>query len=204
MGEIGSRYNKGNKSLRRAAHVNVCQPVDKVIDQLLPQTVYKQYGRVSKLLIHPKDVPHIPFHLFDERQQATEEGEKDINMLELNDPPDEPKSRTRTCMATEKLSNGKVSTVGSEEEVLVLADDYDESKSREPHLRKKEQCQMNIPVMNDTHAVIDTCDASRSRPQSAEPRQNPPTMEVSANVGKMMCPTSTPTTNRRIGRTDLH
>ena len=78
---------KGNKSLRRAAHVKVCQPVDKVIDQLPPQTVYQQYGRVSKLLIHPKDVPHIPFHLFDERQQATEEGEKDINMLELNDPP---------------------------------------------------------------------------------------------------------------------
>ena len=30
---------KGNKSLRRAAHVKVCQPVDKVIDQLPPQTV---------------------------------------------------------------------------------------------------------------------------------------------------------------------
>ena len=175
---------KGNKSLRRAAHVKVCQPVDKVIDQLLPQTVYEQYGRVSKLLIHPKDVPHIPFHLFDERQQATEEGEKDINMLELNDPPDESKSRTRMCMATEKLCNGKVSTVGSEEEVLVLVDDYDESKNQEPRLRKKEQCQTKIPVTNDTHAVIDTCYASRSRPQSAEPGQNPPTMEVSANVGK--------------------
>ena len=43
---------------------------------------------------------------------------------------------------------------------------------------------MNIPIMNDTHAVIDTCDTSRSRPQSAKPGQNPPTMEVSANVGK--------------------
>ena len=103
---------KGNKSLRRAAHVKVCQPVDKVIDQLPPQTVYEQYGRVSKLLIHPKDVPHIPFHLFDERRQTTEEGEKDINMLELNDPPDESKSRTQTCTATEKLCNSEVSTVG--------------------------------------------------------------------------------------------
>ena len=175
---------KGNKSLRRAAHVKVCQPVDKVIDQLPPQTVYEQYGRVSKLLIHPKDVPHIPFHLLDERRQATEEGEKDINMLELNDPPDESKSRTQTCTATEKLCNSEVSTVGSEEEVLVLVDEYDESKNREPCPRRKEQCQMNIPIMNDTHAVIDTCDASRSRPQSAKPGQNPPTMEVSANVGK--------------------
>ena len=120
---------KGNKSLRRAAHVKVCQPVDKVIDQLPPQMVYEQYGRVSKLLLHPKDVPHIPFHLFDERQQATEEGEKDINMLELNDPPDESKSRTWMCRATEKLCNGEVSTVGSGEDLLVLADDFDESRT---------------------------------------------------------------------------
>ena len=47
-------------------HVKVCQPVDKVIDQLPPHTVYEQYGRTSKLLIHPKDVPHIPLQLFDE------------------------------------------------------------------------------------------------------------------------------------------
>ena len=36
---------KGNKSVRHAAHVKVCQPVDKVINQLPPQTVYEQYGR---------------------------------------------------------------------------------------------------------------------------------------------------------------
>ena len=58
---------KGNKSVRSAAHVKVCQPVDKMIDQLPPQTVYEQYGRTSKLLIHPRDVPHIPFQLFDEQ-----------------------------------------------------------------------------------------------------------------------------------------
>ena len=67
---------KGNKSLRRAAHVKVCQPVDKVINQLPPQTVYEQYGRTSKLLIHPKDVPHIPLQLFDERRQIKEEGKR--------------------------------------------------------------------------------------------------------------------------------
>ena len=58
---------KGNKSVRRAAHVKTCHPADKVIDQLPPQTVYEQYGRNSKLLIHPKDVPYIPLQLFDGR-----------------------------------------------------------------------------------------------------------------------------------------
>ena len=153
---------KGNKSVRRAAHVKVCQPVDKVIDQLPPQTVYEQFGRTSKLLIHPKDVPNIPFQLFDERRQPTEEGEKDTNMLELNDPPDKSNSRTQTCTATEKLCNSEIFTLDSEEEVLVLVDKYDESKNRKLYPRREEQCQMNVSVMNDAPAVIDICDASRS------------------------------------------
>ena len=33
--------------------------MDKVCHQLPPEEVYKQFGRVSKLLIHPKDVPDI-------------------------------------------------------------------------------------------------------------------------------------------------
>ena len=122
---------KGNKSIRRAAHVKVCQPVDKMIDQLPPQTVYEQYGRTSKLLIHPKDVPHIPFQLFDERRQTTEEGEKDTNMLEMNDTTDELNSHIQTCTATEKLGNSEIFTLDSEEEVLVPVDKYDELKNRE-------------------------------------------------------------------------
>ena len=122
---------KGNKSIRRAAHVKVCHPVDKVIDQLPPQIVYEQYGRTSKLLIHPKDVPYIPLQLFEERRQNTEEGKKDINMLEMNDTPDESNSRTQMCTATEKLCDSEVFTLDSEQEVLVPVDKYDESKSRE-------------------------------------------------------------------------
>ena len=60
---------KGNKSVRRAAHVKICEPVDKVINQLPPQTVYEQYGRSSKLLIHPKDVPEVPLQLFNGQHQ---------------------------------------------------------------------------------------------------------------------------------------
>ena len=58
---------KGNKSIRRAAHVKLCTPVDKTCEQLPPQRVYEQYGRASKLLIHPKDVPYIPLGSIQER-----------------------------------------------------------------------------------------------------------------------------------------
>ena len=42
---------------------------------------------------------------------------------------------------------------------------------------------MNVSVMNDA-AAIDICNASRSRSQSTKLRQDPPTMDVSASVGK--------------------
>ena len=60
---------RGNKSVRRVAHVKICEPVDKVINQLPPQTVYEQYGRKSKLLIHPKDVPEVLLQLFGQHQK---------------------------------------------------------------------------------------------------------------------------------------
>ena len=175
---------KGNKSVRRATHVKVCHPVDKVIDQLAPQTVYEQYGRTSKLLKHPKDILYIPLQLFEERRQTTEEGEKDINMLEMNDTPDESNSRTQTCTATEKLCDSEIFTLDSEEEVLVPVDKYDELKNRELCPRRKEQCQINISVTSGVPTVISICDASRNRSQATKLQQKPPTTDVSASVGK--------------------
>ena len=169
---------KGNKSLRRAAHVKVCQPADKVIEQLPPQTVYEQYGRTSKLLIHPKDVPHIPLQLFDERRQTTEVGEKDISMLELNDSSDESRSRTQMC-ATKEKCNSEIFIVDSDEECLVLIDEYDESKNRELYPRRRHG-QMNVPA-GDSAAVVDICDASRNRSQLTELRQDPSPMVVSVS-----------------------
>ena len=173
---------KGNKSVRRAAHVKVCQPVDRVINQLPPQTVYEQYGRTSK------DVPHIPLQLFEEQRQTTEEGEKDVNMLAMDDTPDESNSRTQRVTATEKLCDSEVFTLDSEEEVLVLVDTCNESRSREVYLQVKkarvEQCQMNVSVTNGVPAVIDICDASRSRSQATKLQQKPPTTDVSASLGK--------------------
>ena len=76
---IEVQYEKGNKSVRRAAHIKICEPVDKVINQLPPQTVYEQYGRSSKLLIHPKDVPDVPLQLFNGQQDKQSGNSKDCD-----------------------------------------------------------------------------------------------------------------------------
>ena len=169
---------KGNKSLRRAAHVKVCQPVDKAIEQLPPQKVYEQYGRTSKLLIHPKDVPNIPLQLFEERRQTTEMGENDPNMLELNDSSDESRSRTQTCATTEKCDS-EIFVLDSDEECLVPVDEYDESKNLELHPRRH-HCEMNVSAGNSV-TVIDTFDESRNRSQLTELRQDTAPMVASVN-----------------------
>ena len=46
---------KGNKSIRRSAHVKKIDPAEKVIQQLPPREVLENYGRSAKLLISTKD-----------------------------------------------------------------------------------------------------------------------------------------------------
>ena len=48
--------------------------MDKVCQQLPPEEVYKQFGRASKLLLHPKNVPHII--LMEKEDTINREGEQ--------------------------------------------------------------------------------------------------------------------------------
>ena len=181
---------KGNKSVRRAGHVKVCNPVDKVINQLPPQTVYEQYGRTSKLLIHPKDVPQIPLQLFDEQRQAGEKGEKEINTPTMDDTPDESRNRTEMFTVADDLCENELFTL---EEVPPPVDTCDKSRNREGLLlaRKIGVKQFeNVPVINNASAMIDTRDVSRSRLQTKELQQKVPTTDVSASLGKADVDTS--------------
>ena len=64
----------------------------------------------------------------------------------------------------------------------------DKSRSREdfPLVRKTrvEQFEINVPVIDDASAVVDTCDVSRSRSQTTKLQQKVPTTDVSMNFGK--------------------
>ena len=74
---------KGHRSVRRAGHVKRIEPVHKVCEQLLPEEVYKQFGRASKLLIHPEDMPDVK--LVEEKEMINHENRledrKDDNVI---------------------------------------------------------------------------------------------------------------------------
>ena len=84
---------KGHRSVRRAGHVKRIEPVDKVCQQLPPEEVYKQFGRASKLLLHPKDVPDIK--LVEEKETINHE-----NRLE-----DRKEDNVMLCELTEEIDS---------------------------------------------------------------------------------------------------
>ena len=143
---------KGSKSVRRAAHVKRCEPVDKVVAQLPPQAVYEQYGRASKLLIHPKDVPDVPFELFS--------GQLKTNHADTSDDGDElgvDKSsiiETVNLIIVENDSDKSISRVKDVTQILA-SDDSNESESR-------------VKAVIQT-MVIDKCDKSSRRVNAAVP-----------------------------------
>ena len=143
---------RGNKSVRRAAHVKICEPVDKVINQLPPQAVYEQYGRRSKLLIHPKDVPEIPLQLFGQHQK--EPG----NIDEC----DESQSRTETNVMVHEISHKDGCGMKPMNSQPVSSDTIDASWNRQGQ-QQVEHYGAGL-VTNDLKQMdIDSIDESRSR-----------------------------------------
>ena len=129
---------KGHKSIRRSGHVKPCHPAVKVCHQLPPREVYEQYGRTSKLLLHPKDVPHIPLEVFKEEQEVENTKNRDTEVF----------------------------SVDSIKEPLV--DDHDDSGSRaesEPTVDDvtRDQCVSEVCVLELYPEDVDTGDDSRNR-----------------------------------------
>ena len=55
------RDEKGNETLRRASHLKACELKQKVASMTPEQEEYNKFGRSTKLLIHPKDIPDLQF-----------------------------------------------------------------------------------------------------------------------------------------------
>ena len=52
---------KGNESARRASHLKLCDTRTKFASMVPENNEYEQFGRSTKLLLHPKDVPELHF-----------------------------------------------------------------------------------------------------------------------------------------------
>ena len=61
---------KGHKSVRRSAHVKYITPSEKVIQQLPSEQVLKNYGRSTRLLLAPKDIPDLHFDVTDMKEKG--------------------------------------------------------------------------------------------------------------------------------------
>ena len=53
------RDEKGNKTVRRGSHLKVCDLKAKVASMIPEQNEYSSFGRSTKLLLHPKNIPDL-------------------------------------------------------------------------------------------------------------------------------------------------
>ena len=127
---------KGHKSVRRSGHVKPCHPAAKVCHQLPPREVYEQYGRTSKLLIHPKDVPHIPLEVFKEEQEVEKTKNNDTELSSVDslkepllDDHDDSGSRAESETTMDDVTRHQCD---SEVEKDSDVDTRDDSKNRSP------------------------------------------------------------------------
>ena len=68
---------RGQKSVRRSAHVKYIEPSEKVEKQLPSREIIKNYGRSAKLLLATRDIPDLHFSV------AEREDKGDSNVIEL-------------------------------------------------------------------------------------------------------------------------
>ena len=143
---------KGNKSVRRAAHIKICEPVDKVIHQLPPQAVYEQYGRRSKLLIHPRDVPEIPLQIFEQCK----------NKLEKIDECDELQNSTETEVTVHEISHQNAVGLKMTSTQPTGIDTSDASWNRQGQQQDEKRSQ-NFVTKDLIQTDVDSSDESRNQ-----------------------------------------
>ena len=167
---------KGHKSVRRSGHVKPCHPAAKVCHQLPPREVYQQYGRTSKLLIHPKDVPHIPLEVFKEEQEVEKTKNNDTELSSVDslkeplvDDHDDSGSRAESETTMDDVTRHQCDS-----EVCVLelysedddTDTSDDSRNRSPKRltrNRKREVHKNHANFREKDSDVDTSDDLKNR-----------------------------------------
>ena len=76
---------RGHKSIRRSAHVKYITPSEKVIQQLPNEQVLKNYGRSTKLLLAPKDIPDLHFDITEKKEKGDSPERTDVmEIMDVN------------------------------------------------------------------------------------------------------------------------
>ena len=138
--------------------------------------MYEQYGRTSKLLIHPKDIPHIPLEVFKEEQEVekTKNNDRELSSVDslkepLVDDHDDSGSRAESETTMEDVTRHQCDS-----EVCVLelysedddTDTSDDSRNRSPKRltgNRKREVHKNHANFREKDSDVDTSDDSKNR-----------------------------------------
>ena len=86
---------KGNESVRRASHLKHCDAKTKFASMVPENNEYEEFGRSTKLLLHPKDIPELHF---------PEEGNtSSTERIDINNVTESLVEITPTCQETSEI-----------------------------------------------------------------------------------------------------
>ena len=134
---ITVRDEKGNESVRRASHLKVCDWKEKVTSMVPDQREYDKFGKSTKLLIHPKDIPDLEL-LEISRNNSEISLDTEISVIEENN-------------TSERGEEGEISPNQQVPEVLVIGSGL---AKNEDELSPKAREQTNERIINTSKQCI--------------------------------------------------
>ena len=75
---------RGQKSVRRSAHVKYIAPSEKIVKQLPSEQVLKNYRRSTKLFLAPKDIPDLHFNVTDKKENGYSPETEVMEIMDVN------------------------------------------------------------------------------------------------------------------------
>ena len=170
---------RGYKSVRRSAHVKYIAPSEKVIQQLPTEQVVENYGRNTKLLLAPKDIPNLHFNVtdMDEKSDTLEKTEvmeiMDVNTEECVMAPQNSDFREHSRNSLENVAGEALELVSEQKNVKQTLDSELPSNTSEyrEHSQKSRNSRKLIDV-ETTRKLVKWTISRVMHPQHSECREH--------------------------------
>ena len=156
---IGVKDEAGKVTVRKSAHVKPVQLCDKMADQLPDVKVFNDFGRATKMLIHPKDVPTFDVPQDPERCETSHHSyKKDVSLASTDVDINELCCVTEQRECTETSVHSEQSTCEQDEQTTTEEDTNSTDTKMGSILKPLASLWSFVKTLNITPTDINTMD----------------------------------------------
>ena len=163
---------RGQKSVRRSAHVKYIAPSEKVVKQLPSEQVLKNYGRSTKLFLAPKDIPDLHFDVTDKKENGDSPERTDV--MEIMDPELHSNASEYREHSQKSRNSGKLTDVETSGNIVHQMFDRDAQQGNSDfreHSQNSREKQAGAEIVN-VKVTVSANDTKRSATSSDFPEHS--------------------------------